>query len=74
MGNEVLKKRFSEKYYEWKTMIEVGLLKTGDHSPHIKRLTNAIILILDGIIFMRVAGNIPVIIDDACSLLIKLNE
>jgi AcrR family transcriptional regulator len=29
MGNDALKKRFAEKYGEWKTMIEVGFMKTG---------------------------------------------
>jgi AcrR family transcriptional regulator len=74
MGNEALKKRFFEKYSEWKTMIEVGLLKTGDHSPRIKQLTNAVMLILNGVICMRVAGNIPAMIEDAYNLLAGLTN
>jgi len=70
MGNETLDKRFLEKYNEWKTMIEVGLLKTGNHSYDVKRLSNAIILMLDGVIFMRASGNNPQNIEDACALLI----
>ncbi len=74
MGNEGLKKRFSEKYYEWKTMIEVGLLKVSGQTPQLKRLTNAVMLILDGVVFMRAAGNMPAAIEDACGLLAGLCE
>ena len=56
MGNEPLNKRFLEKYYEWKTMIEVGLLKTGAPHDNVKMLSNAMMLMLDGIIFITRIG------------------
>jgi AcrR family transcriptional regulator len=68
MGNDVLKKRFAEKYGEWKTMIEVGFLKTGESSASVKRLSNAVFLILDGVIFLRVAG-VPADTAEACEML-----
>jgi AcrR family transcriptional regulator len=67
MGNDALKKRFAEKYGEWKTMIEVGFMKTGENSASVRRLSNAVFLILDGIIFLRVAG-VPVDLAEACDL------
>jgi len=70
MGNEPLNKRFLEKYNEWKTMIEVGLLKISGPNDDFKKLSNAIILMLDGIIFMRSSGNDPQSIEDACTMLI----
>jgi AcrR family transcriptional regulator len=71
MGNDTLKKRFTEKYGEWKTMVEVGFLKTGANAAPVKRLTNTVFLILDGIIFLRVTDNISIDIEDACALLME---
>lgn len=70
MGNEPLSKRFLDKYNEWKTMIEVGLLKTGSPHDEVKRISNAMILMMNGIIFMRASGNNSQSIDDAYILLI----
>lgn len=71
MGNDALKKRFSEKYGEWKTMIEVGFLKTGEPSASVKRWTGAVFLILNGIVFLRVAGNMPVDLEDVFKLFFR---
>ena len=51
-------------------MVEVGLLKTGSFDGRVKRLANAVLLVLDGLICMRVSGAPAVRIEDACDLLI----
>jgi len=65
VGKAAIKKRFAEKYAEWCTMIEVGLVKTDSKDKDLKRLAYFASVMLDGIVVKR-ALNIAAAVEDIC--------
>ena len=66
IGNHMIHKNFTDKCAEWQTMIEVGLLKTGESSEFIKRCSATVLFFIGGITFVTVISEQPLDFKGIC--------
>lgn len=69
MGNDAVNNVLKEKTAKWHTMVEVGLVKTGNTNA--KKMTVAMFICLDSIILKRIMGTMDLKERDVCTHIAK---